>query len=353
MQRRIAVLLLLLCLAAAATRAQPAELPAADTPAPASTRPIRDAAPVVVTGTLPGPGMWKVSKGDHVMYVLGTLSPLPKRMQWVSRDVEKVLAEAGEVLVGYGVELDADVGIFGRLALIPSLLRARRNPDGAELKDVLPPQSYATWQVLKRRYIGRDGGIEKWRPIFAATHLYEEAIEDRGMVRSGIVAPVIDRAIRRHDIKRTEPRVKIGIKEPKVALKEFRTERLGDLECFEKTLQNLETDLARMTERANAWAVGDLEALRRLPLGDQYQACLQALTQASVARKYGLGEIRAEIRQTWLAAAEAAIAANRVSLATLPLSDLLEDDGYLGELQARGYTVEPPERASAATPPQY
>ena len=40
---------------------------------------------VVVTGVQPGPGLWKVSKGEHVLWILGTLSPLPNQMQWDSR----------------------------------------------------------------------------------------------------------------------------------------------------------------------------------------------------------------------------------------------------------------------------
>jgi hypothetical protein len=43
---------------------------------------IRTEAAVVVSGAQPGPGLWKVAKGDHVMWVLGTQSPLPKHMQW-------------------------------------------------------------------------------------------------------------------------------------------------------------------------------------------------------------------------------------------------------------------------------
>ena len=58
----------------------------------ASAEPIRDVAPVVVSGVLPGPGLWKVSKDDHVMWVLGTQAPLPRRMQWRSAQVEEVLA---------------------------------------------------------------------------------------------------------------------------------------------------------------------------------------------------------------------------------------------------------------------
>ncbi|MFC5577546.1 TraB/GumN family protein [Lysobacter niabensis] len=310
--------------------------------APQTGGPIRDEAPVVVSGAVPGPGMWKVSRDGHVMHVLGTVSPLPKRMDWISRDVESVLALTGEVVLSPSYMVDADVGFFGRLALLPSLIGVRRNPGDARLQDMVPAESYARWLVLKQRYIGRDGDVEKMRPIFAAFELYQAAIEDKGLTGKRIVSPVIDAAIRQHKIKRTTPQVKVKVKNPKAALKEFRAESLGDLECFDKMLQNLETDTGRMAERANAWAVGDIEALRNLPLGDQYQACQDALMQASVAQKNGMGNAEAEVRAAWISAAEAAIANNAISFALLPMSELLKADGYLAALQAKGYVVEAP-----------
>jgi len=310
--------------------------------APQAGVPIRDEAPVVVSGAVPGPGMWKVSRDGHVMHVLGTVSPLPKRMDWISRDVESVLAQTGEVVLSPSYRVDADVGFFGRLALLPSLIGVRRNPGDARLQDVVPPESYARWLVLKQRYIGRDGDVEKMRPIFAAFELYQAAIEDKGLTGKRIVSPVIDAAIKQHGIKRTTPQVKVKVRNPKAALKEFRAESLGDLDCFDKMLQNVETDAGRMAERANAWAVGDIEALRNLPLGDQYQACQDALMQASVAQKNGMGNAEAEVRAAWMSAAEAAIANNAVSFALLPMSELLKADGYLAALQAKGYLVEAP-----------
>lgn len=304
--------------------------------------PIRDEAPVVVTGKLPGPGMWKVSRNGHVMHVLGIVSPLPRRMEWLSRDVEAVLAQSGEVVFAPSYMVDTDAGFFGKLSLLPSLIGVRKNPGGKLLRDVVPPASYARWLVLKQRYIGRDGGVEKMRPIFAANELYQAAIEDSGLTGRRIVSPVIDGAIKAHGIKATHPTVKAMLKNPKGALKEFRTESLGDLQCFDKMLGNLETDVARMAERANAWAVGDVEALRALPLGDQYQSCQDALMQTAVAQKNGLANAEAQTRQAWLAAAEAAIANNSVSFGILSMSELLKPDGYLAALAAKGYLVESP-----------
>ena len=317
----------------------------------APIEPVRDLDSVVVSGVLPGPGLWKVSKGEHTMWVLGTQSPLPKKMQWRAREVEAVLAESEEVLRSGGVSVGSEgLGFFGRLALLPSLIGVRKSPDGAELKALVPPAEYAQWLELKQRYIGRDNGIESWRPLFAAMRLYQEAIDDAGLVESGAVWPVVEAAIKQRKLKVTVPMLKVEVPNPKLALREFKTERLADLDCFSKTLRHLEPDLATMRSRANAWAVGDIAALRGLPTGDQQQACVEAALNAGVVRKYGPADAVAAIRAKWLEAAEQALQRNRVTFALLPMSELLRDDGYLTGLRQRGYQVVAPDEGEAEAP---
>ena len=55
---------------------------------------------IVVSGEQPGPGLWKVTSGDHVLWILGTLSPLPKNMHWQPKDVEAAIA-AGVPCIGF------------------------------------------------------------------------------------------------------------------------------------------------------------------------------------------------------------------------------------------------------------
>ena len=40
---------------------------------------------VTIIGEAAGPGLWKIRNGDNTLYILGTLSPLPKKMTWRSR----------------------------------------------------------------------------------------------------------------------------------------------------------------------------------------------------------------------------------------------------------------------------
>lgn len=297
---------------------------------------------VVVSGAQPGPGMWKVTSGENAMWVLGTLSPLPRRMTWLSRDVEAVIGQAQEVIQPPGITVTSDMGRFRSLLLIPSLLRARKNPEGRPLDEVLPADLHARWTLLKLRYLGRGRKFDNWRPVFAGYKLYEAALKDAGLDDRNVVAPVVAKAAKRHSLKVTSPLVTLKIEQPKQVIREFSESSLGDVTCFARTLARVENDLGTMATRANAWSTGDIDALRALPYEDQSRACLDSLLQTDIARKRGLVDMEQRVQSAWIAAAEKSLKANRVTFATLPVSVLLRPDGYLATLAAKGYTVEEP-----------
>ena len=297
---------------------------------------------VVVSGTLPGPGLWKVRKGGHTLYVLATLSPLPRRMEWQSAGVESVVARAGQVLLPPSFTLDADVGVLRGLSLLPSLLKARRNPGDRTLSQVLPPDLHARWAPLRQRYLGNDRGVEKWRPIFAAQELYEAAMRRTGLSLDGVVDKAVRRMARRHRVPMRAVDFRLEVAEPKAALAEFRATVLADSDCFERTLSRIEGDLEAMRRRANAWAEGDIATLRALPFESQYSACVAAVTGSGLAQRLGAGDMRGRLEAMWIAAAEDALDAHATALAMLPLGLVLGEDGWLARLEAKGYVVEPP-----------
>lgn len=297
---------------------------------------------MVVTGAQPGPGMWKVSKDGHGLWVLGTLSPLPAGISWKSDEVQSVLEQADQVLGMPGLVLDADIGVFKGLMLLPSALKAGKNPDGKTLAEVLPADVYARWVALKPRYFGKDKGIEKKRPILVANELYAKANRKAGLGQKPVITPVIDAVLKRRKMKITPTTLKIMIDDPKTAIKDFAREGVDDLECFRAALDRVEKDMPGMVDRANAWSVGDLDALRALPTERQAGACISALTSGEFARKRGMSDVEARVREQWLKTAEEALQKNRVTFATLPIAELLKPDGYLSYLQAKGYQVEAP-----------
>ena len=256
---------------------------------------IRTEEALIVTGEQPGPGLWLVRNGEHDLWILGTLSPLPKKMQWRSKQVEDVIANAQEVIRPPRVSLDVKAGFFRSLMLVPSMLAARKNPDGKTLQQMVSPQSYVRWQALKARYIGHDRGVEKWRPLFAAQELYGEAMKKSGLQNGGIVSPVVDKAIEAHHPSVTVVKEEIVITDPKPLLKEFSKTTLDDIACFDNTMTRIETDLDAMRSRANAWATGDMAALQSLPPPYQWEACSNAITEAGIGKRLGFGDAREKV----------------------------------------------------------
>jgi len=298
---------------------------------------------LVVSGNQPGPGLWRVSRDDHDLWILGTVSPLPKRMQWESGKVERLVARSQELLAQPSVTVSAKVGFFARLALIPTALRARNNPDGKPLQEQVSASLYQRWLVLKKRYLGRNRSIEKRRPIMAATKLYEEALDDNKLSERTRIWSVLRKSAKRNKVTITVPMVTIEIADPKAALKEFATTTLEDEACFETTLTRLETDMENMKARANAWAVGDVQALIDLPHPDQRGVCADALLATAVAEKRGMSDLRAQLRARWIEAADAALLKNESTVAVMAVESLLGDDGILAALRERGYRVQAPE----------
>lgn len=307
---------------------------------------------IVVSGEQPGPGLWKVTKGDHVLWVLGTLSPLPKDMSWKSSEVEAVVATAQEVLKAPRVNVKADVGFFSKVTLLPSLIGIRNNPEREKLRDVLPPDLYERWSVLKKKYIGQSAKVEKWRPIFAALELYEAAIKSAGLSESKDVQKTVMAAAKRHGVKATSVDVVFTVEDPRAAIKELKNTSVDDLDCFRKTLDRIDSDLGTMTARANAWATADLDALRQLPYTDQMTACKAAVADTSLVRSRGITDVDARVEKAWVDAATTALERNAVTVALLPIRHLLAPDNYLGKLKALGSVVESPDEQGLGDPVQ-
>lgn len=302
-----------------------------------------DLAPVVVSGVQPGPGMWRVSSTQgHALWILGTVSPLPAKLDWRADDVEAVIASADAVLGAPGWTLDADVGFFGRLTLLPSAMKAAHDPQGRRLQEILPADLYARWQPLKQRYLGRGNGVEKDRPLVAATRLYAAALDEVGLSPRSSVGEQLRKAYKRHGLTPVVTRLEIKVEDPRAALKEVRASTLQDVTCLQRTLDVVEQQLPLLVERANAWAVGDTQALQQLALKSQYDACIGAIASSELGQRRGMTQLDARATEKWLAAAGDALARHPVTFATVPVHSLVEPGGYLDRLRQAGYSVQDP-----------
>jgi hypothetical protein len=338
--RRYALWLGLLALPAFAQNVDHAA-PPAEPPAVTDAAPEAVPATVVVEGRRPGPGVWKVSKGTHVMWVFGTYAPLPQKMEWDASRVERLVAKSQEVLMPPVAK--AHIGFFRGLTALPSLIGIKRNPDDAVLHDVVPSDVYAHWTVLKAKYIGNDDGVEHYRPVFAGEELLLAGLKQSGLSYVGEVLGTIGDIAKKNKVKLSDSGYDVMLDDPRKLVRDFKNSQVDDLVCFTKTLDSLDIDLETMRVRANAWANGDIGEIRGLNFAERQDACLDAILNSSIAKDAAaLRQMRERLRTAWLKAAERALASNASTFAVLEIQDIVGPTSYLSGLQARGYAVESP-----------
>ena len=309
----------------------------------AAPRPITELAPVAVTGVQPGPALWKVvGKDGHVMWVLGTTSPLPAHMEWKTVEVERAIAGSQRVLKAPGLEFGARVGFFGKLFLLPSLFGLKKNPDGGTLQQVLPADVYGRWQAQKAKYLGDDRSVERLRPLFAGKELYAAALEQAGLLEGG-TEQAVNALADRYGVGLEDTAYQLIVEDPRAAIKTFKISSMADVSCLEQVIASVDRELAQATVRANAWATGDLDLLRQVLAGPQQDACLAAIGCTGFARKLGVADIPERIEGAWLDAARDALTHHEQSFAVLPMEQVLLPDGYLAHLRAEGYLLEVPQ----------
>jgi hypothetical protein len=295
---------------------------------------------VLVTGERPGPGMWRVSREGHDLWILATLEPLPAKMTWRSQSVEARIGESQVVLAPPRVS--TDVGFFRGLTLLPALLRARHNPDGRTLEQTLPHDLYMRWLALRVRFLGSFRDDERMRPMLAALDLYTHALDESGLSLDESVWTEVQRLARSHRVPIMPVVVTLKIDDPKGVVTEFnQIPSAAEVGCLETTVARLESDLPGMRQRANLWSLGDVDGLRALHYPDEQIACLDAVLSVPRIRDQFLG-VREQLTAAWLAAVDAALAHNDSSFAVLPIGDLLKPDGWLAALRAKGYAIEEP-----------
>jgi TraB/PrgY/gumN family len=288
-----------------------------------------------VIGRYPGPPMWKVSSGTHALWIFGNLTPLPEGLSWDPRNVERVI-ERAQAVIGE-VEFSAPTyNPFKIIGLVRQARRLSRNADGAALVDVLPPDLNARYRALHARYTPRDRGSEKLRPALAVLRIYDAALDDAGLTTDRErVSKEIRRIVRKNDVATKRLKFVLEAEDVLADLKEVTPE--AELKCFETTITTIETDLDAIKARANAWALGDVDALEQFDYPDPQGDCLAMLVSSA-----GMEELRTNVYAQWLVEAEGALAANETSFAVLPMRELFAADGLLAQLATKGYAITAP-----------
>ena len=224
--------------------------------------------------------------------------------------------------------------------LLPSIYKAAKNPGDVKLAQVIPKDVYKRWHKLWIKYGDGNSSIEKFRPSFVAMILYDDALEKSGLVDKDMtksMARMADKA----GVKIYQPTYRIKVKNIKQYLTDLASRNESDVECLEKTLDLVQNDIPNLQSRANDWATGEIKALLSSNITDR-SACNELNMSPELVKKYNLGDTPKILKKIWLEAAVAAIRNNKTTVSALPITNLLDPNGYLKTLENSGYAVTPP-----------
>lgn len=290
---------------------------------------------VLVSGERAGPGLWKVRKGDHTLFLLATISPAPKKLQWRSREVESVLARA-QAFVPARPEVDADIGPIKAVQLYLDYRKLRGNAEGERLEAVLPPEVFARFEALRMKYAPRDRSMLERRPMLAVLELQRAAIDRSGLSFRNEVAGKVEKLARERKVKVL--RAEVRVDDARGTLAEMGQIPLqAEVACMEAILGRLEADLASSRQRAEAWAVGDVAGLRSGAAAKAAGTCLDSLRNSQ-----RMAALLRDFESAWLGVVTRSLERDPVTLAVADIDGLLRPGGILAQLRARGYEVDEP-----------
>ncbi len=314
------------CLLAGVWLLAPA-LPAQARPADEPGAPVEE---LIVTGERAGPGLWHVYRGAAQLWIFGTVSPLPKDMTWRSKQLETLLDHTDQLLVAKPFE----IGVARALWLFVTQRDLLMVGHGKRLKDVLPADLYARFAAQRSKYTKDAAKWEKFRPIIAAAFLEEDALHAVGLSTRLDLAEEVRTLARKHRVRIEEFKF-AGLRDVLDALKTL--PQATENKCVAASLATIETGLPRLIDRAQAWATGNVERIQSLPEAGEVSACRAAITVDA-----GSGDLLALLKHTWLENMERHLRSGGVTLAVVNMDMLIEPGGFLDELRARGYAIDPP-----------
>jgi hypothetical protein len=314
-------------LALAAAPAPAAPPPAA---APAAAPPTTDwsnVETVIVRPDVPGPVLWRVANGTSEVWILATVSPVPKNLQWDSHGIATVMKGSNVLLL----PPSASVGVVEGLWFYMWHMDTLEEPDGTTLESTLPAPLRARFVAARARaqqdpdrydkYLPAVGALMLESDFFKATDLsYKEpqrtveSIASHAGVPSHVIAtyPAMDII---HDVPLMSPE--------------------AHRKCMEDALSDIDTITAHGAAAAQAWATGDLAGIKANYFETRLDSCLSQNAAYAALRQRAIGD---EVN-----AITGALKKPGKAFAVIPMGFFLRKGGVLDRLEAAGLTVTAPE----------
>ncbi len=271
---------------------------------------------------LPGPALWRVTRGDSEVIILGSLQPLPHLLVWDTTRVVNALDGATALLLPPEPKFSVLDGVsffFNRGAL---------ELHGETLSQALPLAERARYEHVLALIHAKPGKYEHLRPAVAGVWLIGDWRRAAGLSEAKPISTVeklatVDHVPIRHISDFAAAPLARKILDQMSAS--------ADLACFDAAMDDIDREAARAPANAKAWANADLNSIGQSYTISEFDRCLMQSPSVQALLEQGMRE--------GMAAIEQALQHPGKTVAIIDLNFLLRPGGMLDRLKAKGDAI--------------
>jgi uncharacterized protein YbaP (TraB family) len=283
---------------------------------------------LVVSARPNGPAMWRVHKGDSEVIILGSIQPLPHQPPWDTRRMESLMEGARQVL------LPPSGRVGGLQAVSMSLSTGKlKLPRGQRVDQVLSPQLRARYLETVSLFGMDERRYESWKPGAAGFLMLSDYREKVGLSTAKPGSTIERMAKARRIPVRIVGSGSVGqMFNGAKGLSDAQHQR-----CLALALDEIDREADYARPVAAAWAVGDIEAVRRAYPAPVLEACLLEVPSYRRLIDSGVTEATGLINE--------ALAQPGKTIAVMDLNFLIRRGGVLDRMKAQGAEITAPRGA--------
>jgi hypothetical protein len=281
---------------------------------------------LLVVARRPGPALWRVTRGDSEVVILGGLSPIPHSLEWDHIRVEHALQDSTVLFLPPS---KVRIGLFDAAGMF---LRqgALKPAHGADMESALPPDLRARFDKARDGLHLDPKRYQHWKPAVAGLLLLGDFRRAAGLSEDKPGTTVARLAHAAH----AEVRVVGEFKAKPLFDAAAKMSDAQNLTCLSAALDDIDREAGHAVPAAKAWAVGDLKGVRENTSASLLDRCLLQLPNVQSELEQGTRDAVSTI--------DAALNRPGRSVAVIDLTFLLRPNGVLDRLKAQGAQISVP-----------
>ncbi|MES2255512.1 MAG: TraB/GumN family protein [Pseudomonadota bacterium] len=286
---------------------------------------------IVEVQARPGPAVWHLTRGDSEVWILGTVSGIPSGLEWNKDYLAELLDGARAILM----PPRPSIGLFEGAWFLLTNGSKLSLPRGQALDAVLPAELDVRFAATRERLGQNQGHYRTDTPLRAALRL-----EDDVQVKLNLTRDEPSDTIRKLARDKRVPLAPIARYEVADAAKDMLKLPPAEQQiCLSESVEDANWELSHAALAAQAWAVGDLTALKANYGEARLAHCVIAAVQS-------VADISERDVADYTAAINDALSKPGKTIAVIEIGPLLRKNGVLQRLEALHVTIEGPAEQS-------